>query len=153
MKWDEILETQSIRQYIADIKDSPEYWGEMARLDFAQLLNDEMHKQKMSQKQLAAKLGVSVQYIHKVLSGNSTCSLSQMAKLMFALGRRIKLTSAPITRSLKLDKELFFELCQKYGVQFSQDCDCLMLEDEDGSIREFTDADIDRIFAADVVKK
>lgn len=78
-----------ISELIADIKASSEYWGEMARIDFAQLLNDERHKQKMSQKQLAAKLGVSSAYIHKILAGESNCTLHNMARLMFALGKRL----------------------------------------------------------------
>ena len=47
-----------ISKLIAEIKDSAGYWGEMAQIEFAQLLYDEMHKQKMPQKQLATKLGV-----------------------------------------------------------------------------------------------
>ena len=88
-----------ISKLIADIKASSEYWGEMARIDFAQLLNDEMHKQKMSQKQLAAKLGVSSVYIHKILAGTSTCSLKQMTRLMFALGKRLRFSCAPLDDS------------------------------------------------------
>ena len=85
-----------ISKLIADIKASSEYWGEMARIDFAQLLNDEMHKQKMSQKQLAAKLGVSSAYIHKILAGESNCTLHNMARLMLALGKRLRISCAPL---------------------------------------------------------
>ena len=48
---------------------------------------------------------------------------------------------------MKLDSELFFELCKNYGVKFSNDYDTVMFEDDDGTVREFTDEDIDRIFA------
>ena len=53
---------------------------------------------------------------------------------------------------MKLDSELFFELCKNYGVEFSNDYDTLMFEEDDGTVREFTNEDIDRIFAPEVVK-
>ena len=88
-----------ISKLIADIKDSAEYWGEMARIDFAQQVHEELSKQKLSQKQLAAQLGVSQAYIHRVLAGESNCTLSQMAKLMLALGKRLRFYSTPLDDS------------------------------------------------------
>ena len=105
-----------ISKLIADIKDSAEYWGEMARIDFAQLLNDEMHKQKVNQKQLAAKLGVSPQYIHKVLAGGSHCSLNQMARLMFALGKRLRFYSTPLGVSSSDQAEQLARMLEEFAV-------------------------------------
>ena len=53
---------------------------------------------------------------------------------------------------MKLYSELFFKLCKDYGVKFSNDYDTLMFEEDDGTVREFTNEDIDRIFAPEVVK-
>ena len=104
-----------ISKLIADIKDSAEYWGEMARIDFAQLLNDEMHKQKVNQKQLAAKLGVSQAYIHRVLAGECNCTLNQMAKLMLKLGKRLHFYSSPLTDSpLEEEAEQLVRMLEKF---------------------------------------
>ena len=105
-----------ISKLIADIKDSAEYWGEMARIDFAQILSDEMHRQKMNQKQLATKLGVSPQYIHRVLAGECNCSLKQMARLMFALGKRLRFYSTPLGDSSSDQVEQLARMLEEFAV-------------------------------------
>lgn len=45
---------------------------------------------------------------------------------------------------MTLDKGLFLEICRKYGVQFSDAYDTLMLN-ENGHIRELREEDIERI--------
>lgn len=47
---------------------------------------------------------------------------------------------------MKWNPDLFWELCREYGVELSSEYDTLMLKEEDGSVREFTEVDIDRIF-------
>ncbi len=45
---------------------------------------------------------------------------------------------------MTFNKDLFLELCQEYGVQFSKDYKSIMLDD-DGNIRELCDEDIEHI--------
>ena len=47
---------------------------------------------------------------------------------------------------MKLDWELFTELCEKYGVKFSKDYPGIMLEELNGDIHEIQDEDISRLF-------
>lgn len=50
---------------------------------------------------------------------------------------------------MKLNSELFWELCKEYDIPLSQDYSNTMFEAEDGSLHVFGDEDIDRIFASD----
>ena len=105
-----------ISRLIAEIKDIAGYLSEMAQIEFAQLLYDEMHRQKMSKTQLAARLGVSPQYIHKVLAGGSHCSLKQMARLMFALGKRLRFYSTPLGDSSSDQAEQLARMLEEFAV-------------------------------------
>ena len=84
------MKTIDIQNFIADIQNSSGYWEEMAIMDFAVMLNDEMQKQGISKSQLAKKTGVSKAYISKVLGGTTAnFTLRSMAKLMFAIGKKL----------------------------------------------------------------
>ena len=50
---------------------------------------------------------------------------------------------------MKLNSDLFWELCKEYDVPLSQDYNDVMFEDEYGNVRTFRDEDIDRIFASE----
>ena len=79
-----------ISRFIADIQNSSGYWEEMAMLDFAVMLNEEMKNQEISSSQLAKKVSVSKSYISKILGGeNINFTLRSMAKFMFAMGKRL----------------------------------------------------------------
>ena len=51
---------------------------------------------------------------------------------------------------MKLNSDLFWELCKEYDVSLSQDYSDIMFEDNDGNVRVFKDEDIDRIFASEM---
>jgi len=86
-----------IQELISSAEQTPEYWGEMAKLDFAFLLNESMDKHGVNRSQMAKKMGVSRAYMSDVLGGDATnFTLETMAKFMFALGERIHFSSAPI---------------------------------------------------------
>ncbi len=79
-----------VQKFISDIQNSSGYWEEMAIMDFAVVLGDEMQKQGISKSQLAKKAGVSKAYISKVLGGNkANFTLKSMAKLLFAMGKKL----------------------------------------------------------------
>lgn len=46
-----------------------------------------------------------------------------------------------------LNRELFWRLCKQYKVPVSSEYDTVMLEEEDGTIHELTDDDIERILS------
>lgn len=50
---------------------------------------------------------------------------------------------------MKLDSDLFWELCKEYDIPLSQDYSDTMFEAEDGSLHVFSDEDIDKIFASE----
>ena len=50
---------------------------------------------------------------------------------------------------MKLNSDLFWELCKEYNIPLSQDYSDIMFEDYDGNVRVFQDEDIDRIFASE----
>ena len=52
-------------------------------------------------------------------------------------------------RNMKLNSDLFLELCKAYNVPLSQDYSGIMFKGEDGNVRPFRDEDIDRIFASE----
>lgn len=50
---------------------------------------------------------------------------------------------------MKLNSDLFWELCKEYDIPLSQDYSDTMFEAEDGSLHVFSEEDIDRIFASE----
>ena len=50
---------------------------------------------------------------------------------------------------MKLNSDLFWELCKEYDIPLSQDYSDTMFEAEDGSLHVFSNEDIDRIFASE----
>ncbi|MDR2174922.1 MAG: helix-turn-helix transcriptional regulator [Synergistaceae bacterium] len=64
---------------------NPEYWAELAKLDFAVELNSKMEEQKLSRTELAKKVSVSKAYISKILGGYANFTIESMSKLAFAL--------------------------------------------------------------------
>ena len=47
-----------------------------------------------------------------------------------------------MTDDKSFDKELFYRLCKKYGVEFSEEYDKPMLKEPDGTVRPLTDKDV-----------
>ena len=94
-------------------KKSYEYWAELARLDFSTLLGEAMKGQGMTKKQLAEKTAVSRAYISKVLGGEAVnFTLKSMAKLMFALGQRVRFVAEPINEKAPENLEQLYVLAR-----------------------------------------
>ena len=47
-----------------------------------------------------------------------------------------------MTDDKPFDKELFYRLCEKYGVEFSDEYDKPMLKEPDGTVKPLTDKDV-----------
>lgn len=94
-------------------KKSYEYWAELARLDFSTLLGEAMEGQGITKKQLAEKTAVSRAYISKVLGGEAVnFTLKSMAKLMFALGQRVRFVAEPINEKAPKNLEQLYVLAR-----------------------------------------
>ena len=92
-----------VSKFIADIKNSSGYWEEIALMDFAIMLSEEMTNQGISKSQLAEKTGVSKAYISRVLGGErANFTLRSMAKFLFALGKRLCLHCEPIKQKASI---------------------------------------------------
>lgn len=70
-------------------KKTPEYWAEVAKMDFADNLYSKMEENDVSRADLARLLGVSNAYISKVLNGTINFSIESMSKFAYALGYKI----------------------------------------------------------------
>ena len=70
---------------------SPEYWSELAKLDFAITLNEKMEKENTSKSKLAQKLSTSKAYISKILGGYTNFTIDTMSKLAHVFGFRLKI--------------------------------------------------------------
>lgn len=98
---------------IETAKKSYEYWAELAKLDFSTLLGKAMDEQGMTKTQLAEKVAVSKAYISKVLGGEAVnFTLESMAKLMFALGQRIRFVADPIIEKAPGSLERLYDLAR-----------------------------------------
>ncbi len=55
-------------------------------LDISTAIDDALHQKRMSQKQLAERLGTSASAVHSWLGGNHNFTLSTLAKISAVLG-------------------------------------------------------------------
>lgn len=70
-----------------EILNSPEYWFEEAQNELYRQVILFMEKEKLNQKQLAEKLGVSKGYISQILKGEFNYTLKKLIELSMAVGR------------------------------------------------------------------
>ena len=96
-----------IQEIINKEEATTEYWSDIAKLDFACLLNKKIDKKNMTYIELAEKTGISKSYIMRILSGDANFTIDTMVKLIFALNERINITAEPL-RSVHMDIEKMF---------------------------------------------
>lgn len=82
-----------------EAQNDPSYWSEVAKSDMAVEIYQHMEQQGISRAKLAEKVGVSKQYISKILGGNINFTIDSMSKLLFALGRRLDTSTLPIEKA------------------------------------------------------
>ena len=85
-------------EYLERLKDTSEYYAAAARDDFVNELLRAMSEKNITQKELAAKIGVSAAYVSKVLGGDVNLSIESMSKFAFALDMRIEIFAKPIKK-------------------------------------------------------
>ena len=91
---------KEVHRLIQEAESRAEYWDEIARLDFAYLLNDRLEDQEESRKGLSEKSGISLRYLKEILGGDAVnLTLSTMSRLMYELGDRLMLYYEPIRKA------------------------------------------------------
>lgn len=73
---------------LEEAREHPAYWQEDILVDVAHHLARELESRKMTQADLASKLGVKPGYISRVLRGHENLTLKTLAKIAFILGKR-----------------------------------------------------------------
>lgn len=89
------MEERSFSDLFADAEKRPEYWQELAVLDFTNELVGSMERMGLTRAELARKLGTSPAYVTKLLGGNANFTLMTMTKLAMAVDSEIHLHLAP----------------------------------------------------------
>ena len=72
-------------------RDSLVYLTESAKLDFALELNACLAKLKITQQELAERIGVKAPYLTRVLRGDENLTIATMTKLASASGKRLNI--------------------------------------------------------------
>lgn len=68
---------------------------EALALQASEMILELMEKEGVNKKELAKRIGVSKAHVTQVLSGSRNMTVHTLADLVFALGRRVELTSVP----------------------------------------------------------
>lgn len=87
---------KTFNDFWTEAQADPLYWAETTKLEFATQVNECMTEQETSKTDIAKKVGVSKQYISKVLGGNANFTIESMAKIAFALGQKLVTTMEPL---------------------------------------------------------
>ena len=78
------MSLQRYRELASEAESSPEYWVDVAISDFARELHGLMKQRRVSNAELARRLGVKRQFVTKLLGG-ANVTLGTMVKLAMAL--------------------------------------------------------------------
>jgi len=73
------------KEWLKEVRASPEYWAEVAVDDFTREIVQRMKRLGVSRADLARRLGTSQAYITKLLGGNTNFTLLTMARVALAL--------------------------------------------------------------------
>jgi transcriptional regulator with XRE-family HTH domain len=77
------------RQFVAEAKQSVDFWVDGPITEFAEDIWRLMEEQKVSRAELARRLGTSRAYVTKLLGGNANFTLHTMTKVAMALGATV----------------------------------------------------------------
>ena len=84
-------------KFFDDAQNSLEYWAQTAILDFTEELARLMNEANpaITRAELARRIGVSPQYVTKILRGNDNFTVETMTKLARAVGAVVRIHLAP----------------------------------------------------------
>jgi len=80
-----------------EVEKHPDYWAELAMLDFSEDVLDAMRTQSVTRAELARRLGTSPGHVTRLLSGSGNLTLATMSRMAFALGLELRTTLLPMT--------------------------------------------------------
>ena len=80
------MSLEKYREFLKQVKTSPDYWHEAAVLEFTEDLQRRMEEQDVSRAELARRMGTSRAYITRLLGGDANFTLMTMVKLSMAVG-------------------------------------------------------------------
>jgi ribosome-binding protein aMBF1 (putative translation factor) len=84
--------SKALSAFARQAREEGAYWTERAKLDFAQQLENQRRRSKLTYSQLAHLLGHSAAYVSKVFRGDANVTIESMVKLADAAGGRVQIT-------------------------------------------------------------
>lgn len=86
----------SFKDMWEEVEKHPDYWAELAMLDFSEDVLDAMRAQSVTRAELARRLGTSPGHVTRLLSGTGNLTLTTMSKMAFVLGLELRTSLAPM---------------------------------------------------------
>jgi len=86
----------SFKDMWEEVEKHPDYWAELAMLDFSEDVLDAMRAQSVTRAELARRLGTSPGHVTRLLSGTGNLTLATMSKMAFVLGLELRTSLVPM---------------------------------------------------------
>jgi len=96
-----------------ELFESPEYWFETLQNELYRQVSGYIESEKMTQTQLAEKLGVSKGYISQIMNGNFNYTLKKLIELSLAIGKAPVIEFKEISEIIKQDNS------NRYSMEYS----------------------------------
>ena len=96
-----------IQKIIYDAQRSPRYWTDLADMELAAMLNEEMERLDVSPGRLAKAVDISLDRIEAISAGEAPdLTIEEISKILFVFGKRLSLSLAPakVERVKSLDE-------------------------------------------------
>jgi transcriptional regulator with XRE-family HTH domain len=94
-------ERATLSRWAKQVRASPEYAAEQAKLDFAVALDRRMKQLGVHRAELARRLGTSAAAVTMALRGDANLTLERMARLAHAVDATVHVHVAPKAASVK----------------------------------------------------
>jgi DNA-binding phage protein len=93
--WEEARQVEEVlpelKKKAEALKSDPLYYAEYLKAEFAIAISNAMKEKKLNKNTLAEKLGLSRQYVGRVLNENANFTIETMAAFALALGKRVEI--------------------------------------------------------------
>jgi transcriptional regulator with XRE-family HTH domain len=89
------MSPRSFKELFDEARRHPEFYKELAILEFTEELYRTMEERGVSYTELGRRIGSSQAYISRVLNGGANFTLASMTKLSAALGMELRIHLAP----------------------------------------------------------
>lgn len=78
-------ENDPFAQFLAQAEESPNYWAELARLEFTEKVIERMNDLRLTRSALARRLDAKPSFVTRLLSGQNNFELATMTRIARAL--------------------------------------------------------------------